>query len=179
MGDGPSGVREAMDEELVRRAQHGDVDAFEVIVRERLESCYATCLSVLHSPDDARDATQEAFISAWRRLPRLREPDRFDGWLRAIAINVSRDSLRRRRRVREIPLDEDTPGTTAPPASDRLDIEAALGRLSPGGREVADRYYLRDEPVRAISARLGIPVGTVKSRLFHARATLRELLSRG
>lgn len=167
-----------MDEELVRRARRGDVDAFEVIVRERLESCYSTCLSILHSPDDARDAVQEAFIAAWRRLPRLREPDRFDGWLRAIAINVSRDSLRRRRRVREIQLDNDTLGATAPPVSDRLDIESALGQLPLGARDVADRYYLRDEPVREISARLGIPVGTVKSRLFHARATLRELLSK-
>ena len=168
-----------MDEELVRRARQGDVDAFEVIVRERLQSCYATCLTVLHSPDDAEDATQDAFVAAWRRLPRLRDPRKFDGWLRAIAINASRDILRRRRRVREIEIDDDTPGSTSPPASDRLDIESALDQLSPGARQVADRFYLRDEPVREISARLGVPIGTVKSRLFHARATLREILSRG
>ncbi len=106
-------------------------------------------------------------------------PGRFDGWLRAIAINASRDILRRRRRVRKIEIDDDTPGSTSPPASDRLDIESALDQLSPGARQVADRFYLRDEPVRLISARLGLPVGTVKSRLFHARATLREILSRG
>jgi RNA polymerase sigma-70 factor (ECF subfamily) len=168
-----------MDEDLVKRAQRGDADAFELIVRERLESCYAICLSVLHSPDDAEDATQDAFIAAWRRLPRLREPDRFDGWLRTIAINASRDILRRRRRVREIEIDDDMPGATSPPASDRLDIESALDQLSPGAYEVADRFYLRDEPIREISARLGVPVGTVKSRLFHARATLRVLLGRG
>jgi RNA polymerase sigma-70 factor (ECF subfamily) len=168
-----------MNEDLIKRAQRGDADAFEVIVRERLESCYAICLSVLHSPDDARDATQDAFIAAWRRLPHLRKPDRFDGWLRTIAVNASRDMLRRRRRVREIQIEDDTPGRTPPPLSDRLDVEAAIDRLSPGGREVAARYYLRDEPVREISASLGVPVGTVKSRLFHARATLREFLSKG
>ena len=95
-----------MNEDLIKRAQRGDADAFEVIVRERLESCYAICLSVLHSPDDARDATQDAFIAAWRRLPHLRTPDRFDGWLRTIAVNASRDMLRRRRRVREIQIGE-------------------------------------------------------------------------
>ncbi len=167
-----------MDPSLIIRAQQGDADAFELIVRERLTSCYAICLSVLHSPDDARDATQEAFISAWRRLPRLRDPERFDGWLRTIAINASRDVLRRRRRLREIPIEDGMGGLAEPPGEGRVDVAAAVGRLSRGGRQVAERYYLDDEPISDISASLGVPVGTVKSRLFHARTVLRALLDK-
>jgi RNA polymerase sigma-70 factor (ECF subfamily) len=168
-----------MDQSLVTRAQRGDADAFELIVRERLESCYAICLSILHSPDDARDATQDAFVSAWRRLPRLRDPDRFDGWLRTIAMNASRDMLRRRRRLREVPIDDGMFGAAEPPGDGRVDLESAVDHLSPGRRQVAERYYLDDEPIRGISASLGVPVGTVKSRLFHARTVLRELLDKG
>ncbi len=167
-----------MDHNLITRAQRGDADAFELIVRDRLEPCYAICLSVVHSPDDARDATQEAFVSAWRRLPRLRDPERFDGWLRAIAINASRDVLRRRRRLREVPIEDAMSGSSEPPGDGRIDMESAVERLSPGGRQVAERYYLEDQPISEISASLGVPVGTVKSRLFHARAILREILDR-
>lgn len=167
-----------MDQSLIRRAQQGDADAFEVIVRERLQPCYAICLSVLHSPDDARDATQEAFVSAWRRLPNLRDPERFDGWLRTIAINASRDVLRGRRRLREIPIEDSMGGTSEPPDEGRVDIKSAVERLSPGGRQVAERYYLDDESISDISASLGVPLGTVKSRLFHARTALRALLDK-
>jgi RNA polymerase sigma-70 factor (ECF subfamily) len=168
-----------MDRSLVTRAQRGDADAFELIVRERLEPCYAICLSVLHSPDDARDATQDAFVLAWRRLPRLRDPDRFDGWLRAIAVNASRDVLRRRRRLREVPIEDGMLEAAEPPGDGRVEIESAVDRLSPGRRQVAERYYLEDKPIKEISASLGLPVGTVKSRLFHARTVLRELLDKG
>jgi RNA polymerase sigma-70 factor, ECF subfamily len=171
-------VREAIDRDLVVSAQRGGVDAFESIVRGRLESCYATCLSILGSPDDARDATQDAFVVAWRRLPMLRDPDRFDGWLHAIAVNASRDVLRRRRRLREVAIEDGMGGVTEPPTDSRADLEAAVGRLPPGGREVAQRFYLDDEPIREISASLGVPVGTIKSRLFHARTALRALLAK-
>ena len=66
-----------------------------------------------------------------------------------------------------------------PPGDGRLDIESAVGRLPPGGRQVAERYYLDDEPIRDISTSLGVPLGTVKSRLFHARTVLRQLLDKG
>lgn len=168
-----------MDNDLIARAQRGDADAFELIVRDRLQTCYATCLAILHSPDDARDATQEAFIAAWRRMPALRQPDHFDGWLRTIAINASRDQLRRRRRLREIPIEESHSERSSPSPGPRMDLESALDRLPPRGREVVERHYLRDEPVREISAGLHIPIGTVKSRLFHARALLREVLGGG
>ena len=167
-----------MDPDLVRQAQHGDVDAFEQIVRERLESCYATCVTILHSRDDARDATQEAFVLAWRRLPRLRDPERFDGWFRAIALNASRDLLRRRRRLREVPVNDEIDAASEARGDNRLDLEAAVGGLPVNGREVATRYYLNDEPIAEISAGLGIPIGTVKSRLFHARRALRQLLDK-
>lgn len=156
-----------MDPDLVTRARQGDREAFELIVRERLESCYAICLSVVGSPDDARDATQEAFIAAWRRLPRLRDAERFDGWLRQIAVNASRDLLRVRRRLREVPVDENALAQAQSVSDGRLDVSEAIDRLPLVGRQVAERRYLQGQPVRQISSELGLPLGTVKSRLFH------------
>jgi RNA polymerase sigma-70 factor (ECF subfamily) len=166
-----------VDAGLVAKAQGGDRDAFEMIVRTRLESCFATCLAIVSSPDDARDATQEAFVAAWRRLPGLRDPERFDGWLRQIALNVSRD-LVRRRRLREIPVSDLLPGPGQPAIEARIDVEAAIGRLPRGGRLVAERHYLQDQPIKQISAELGLPLGTVKSRLFHARRALQRILAK-
>lgn len=69
-------------------------------------------------------------------------------------------------------------GTSEPPDEGRVDIKSAVERLSPGGRQVAERYYLDDESISDISASLGVPLGTVKSRLFHARTALRALLDK-
>jgi RNA polymerase sigma-70 factor (ECF subfamily) len=166
-----------VDRDLVVRAQLGDADAFELVVRASLESCYATCVSVLHSPDDARDATQEALVAAWRRLPSLRDPDRFDAWLQTIARNTSRDLLRRRSRLREVQLDASTAELEAPtgPVNGLITI---VDRLPGPARQVVTRHYVDDEPVAGIARSLGVPAGTVKSRLFHARTALRALIDK-
>jgi RNA polymerase sigma-70 factor, ECF subfamily len=175
-----SGVTDhtGLDAALVAKAQSGDRDAFEIIVRTRLESCFATCLAVVSSPDDARDATQEAFVAAWRRLPGLRDPERFDGWLRQIALNVSRDLVRRRRRLREIPVSDLLAGPGQQAIEARIDVEAAIGRLPRERRLVAERHYLQDQPIKQISTEMGLPLGTVKSRLFYARRALQRILAK-
>lgn len=165
------------DRELIVRAQQGDADAFELIVRASLDSCYVTCVNVLHSPDDARDATQDALVAAWRRLPTLRDPDRFDAWLAAIARNTSRDLLRRRRRLREVQLDAATAELEAP-AGRASDLIAVVDCLPATARQVVTRHYVDDEPITGIARSLGVPIGTVKSRLFHARSALRALLDK-
>lgn len=166
-----------VDRDLVVRAQQGDADAFELIVRASLDSCYLTCANVLHSPDDALDATQDALVAAWRRLPSLRDPDRFDAWLRAIARNASRDLLRRRRRMREVQLDAATLELEAPARSTN-GLIAVVDCLPAAARKVVTRHYVDDEPVAGIARSLGVPAGTVKSRLFHARTALRALLDK-
>ena len=166
-----------MDQDLVVRAQHGDTGAFEALVRGSLASCHATCIGILHSPDDARDATQQAFITAWRRLPTLRDPNRFDAWLQAIARNASRDMLRLRHRVREVELDTSTE-QLAGPAEPTGGLMSAVDSLPASARQVVIRHYVDDESVTSIAQSLGIPPGTVKSRLFNARASLRALLAK-
>ena len=97
--------------ELLARAQRGDADAFDALARGRIDRAYRLALSILRSEPDAHDAVQEAFVSAWRDLPRLRDPDRFDAWLDRIVVNACRMALRHRRivRIHEI----DATGATA------------------------------------------------------------------
>lgn len=78
-----------MDGKLVERARAGDADAFDQLVRERLDAVYMLALGILGEAADARDATQEAFVAAWRKLPTLRDVDRFDAWLDRITVNAS------------------------------------------------------------------------------------------
>ena len=95
----------AIDRSVIDRARNGDLDAFESIVRARMDAVYRLTSAILGDEADARDAAQETFVATWRELPRLREPDKFEAWLQRVAVNVSRMTLRARgrRRVREIP----------------------------------------------------------------------------
>ena len=156
----------------------GDVAAFEVLVRESSSSCYAVCLRVAGTREDALDASQEALIRAWRRLPTLRDPSSFEPWLRTIAANAARDLVRERGRVRSVPVEfaADLPDPSHAASATHLDVQGAVASLPAPARAAAERHYLRDEPVSAVSAGLGIPEGTVKSRLHAARAALRRAL---
>src|SRR5688572_10612863 len=91
-----------MDRELLARARAGDREAFDLIVVTKGEAAFRTAAAILGNEADARDATQETFVAAWRRLADLRELDRFDAWLGRILINECRMALRSRRRVREV-----------------------------------------------------------------------------
>ena len=92
-----------MDRELLVRVRAGDREAFEAIVLAKGEPLFRTALAILGNEPDARDATQETFIAAWRGVGRLRDLERFDAWLGRILINECRMTLRHRGRVREIP----------------------------------------------------------------------------
>jgi len=100
-----------LDLDLVQRARGGDMQAFDEIVRSHVDPVYRITLGITGNEADARDASQDAFISAWRALPGLKEADRFDAWLTSIAVNASRMQLRRRRRVRELRLRPDDTAT--------------------------------------------------------------------
>lgn len=167
-----------MDRDVVERARRGDADAFEAVARECLPICYAVCLGITGNREDAADASQEALIRAWRRLPGLRDPSRLEPWTRSIAANAARDLLRQRSRSRVVPIElaADVADPTASAGASRLDVGGAVAALPPHVRAVAERHYLGDQPVAQVSARLGIPEGTVKSRLHAARAALRDTL---
>ena len=170
-----------MDGQLVERARAGDVDAFDQLVRERLDAVYRLALGILGEAADARDATQEAFVAAWRKLPTLREPAKFDAWLAQITVNACRMALRKRRGVRELRLmpDADFPAvdrSAAQAKATAVAFDIAFERLSVDQRALLLYHHLDGRGVEDIAARLGIPVGTVKSRLFTARRALEAAL---
>ncbi len=172
-----------MERSLVERAQAGDRDAFEMLVRQKVDAVYRTAYAILGNPADAQDATQETFIAAWRNLPRLREPERFTAWLGRITTNACRMSLRHRRSVREIPMEVDADRsavrTYASPDESVADAQAfdrAFERLPVEQRALLVAHHLEGQQLADMAAELEVPVGTVKSRLHTARAALERSL---
>ena len=165
---------------LIEAARRGDGMAFESLVTSRLERTYRIALATLGSEADARDAVQETWVAVWRNLPSLADIDRFDSWVDSIVVNACRMAIRKRGRVREIALVDDfdrgAPGPGPDQISERDVLDRAFGRLSVDHRAILVLHHLEEQPLAAIAARLGIPVGTAKSRLFAARAALQESL---
>jgi RNA polymerase sigma-70 factor, ECF subfamily len=176
----------ATDTALLGLAADGDIEAFDALLRPRLDRLFRIAVATLRSEADARDAVQDASIHAWSALPRLRDHDRFDAWLTQILVNGCRSMLRQRRRgrVREIQLDElggevDTAVTTRSPARDYAEVEAvqrAFERLDPTARSLLVLHYVDERPLKEIGPLTGTPVGTVKWRLWRARRALERAL---
>jgi RNA polymerase sigma-70 factor, ECF subfamily len=167
---------------LVRRAATGDTAAFEQLVAARADRSFRIARAILGNDADASDATQDAFVAAWRELPRLRDPESFDPWLRRIVVNAARARIRGRRRVHEISLDEShdrrQPGPTLPDqVGDTELLSHAFDRLDADKRSILVLHYLEHESVASIAAALGIAPGTVKWRLSEARAALSRALA--
>lgn len=162
---------------LIERARGGDHDAFTALLDVRLARLDAAARLTLRDSELARDAVQEALIRAWRDLPGLRDPDRFDAWLHRLLINACLDLVRRRkRRVIEVeldPLDAPAARDVASDLADRQLLDQALARLEPGHRAVVAMHYLLGMPLPEVAAVLGIPTGTAKSRLHYALAAMR------
>jgi RNA polymerase sigma-70 factor (ECF subfamily) len=137
---------------------------------------------ILRDPDLARDAVQDAYLRAWRDLPGLREPDRFDAWLRRLTVNACLDAARRRRRRPiEVVLTPATPHGSidddARRLADRDELERGLRHLGADQRAVLVLHYYVGLSVPAVAETLGIPLGTAQSRLGRALATLREAMT--
>lgn len=177
---------EAPDVALVRLAQRGDAAAFDRLAGARIDRSYRLAVAILHSEPDARDAVQEAFVAAWRQLPKLRDPASFDAWLERIVVNACRMALRHRKvvRVREIdvsdPPEQRAGAREAPGPDDEIAsvdlVRRALGRLDADKRAILVLHHVEERPVAEIAATLGIPAGTVKWRLHAARAALEKAL---
>ena len=164
---------------LVESAQHGDHEAFEVLVASVVDRLYAIARLILRDTHDAEDAVQETLVLAWKHLPALREPDRFDAWLRRLLVNACADERRHRRRfesqVRVLHLEPAATDRTTD-LEDRERLELGFRRLKPEHRVVVVlRYYLDLSPAEIAHA-VGIPVGTAKSRIHYATETLRAAL---
>jgi RNA polymerase sigma-70 factor (ECF subfamily) len=178
------------DDVLVRRARSGDASAFERLIAPRIDRCYHVAWSILSNDADAADATQEALVSAWRQLPRLRDPAVFDGWLNRIVTNAALMARRRRVRRREVTVRPAFVGDTTefePPfdplartavdhVADNDAIGRAFDRLRPQDRMILVLHHVEERPVAEIARSLGIPVGTAKWRLHAARKALEKAM---
>jgi RNA polymerase sigma-70 factor, ECF subfamily len=169
-----------VDRSVVESAQAGDRPAFDRIVREELARVYRLSLAIVGNEADAADATQEAFVDAWRSIRGLRDAARFDAWLTRVAVNAARMTLRSRRRrtVREIPAASigGVLPEPAPEASDVGRLRAALDRLPVEQRALLALRHLDGRGIPEIAAILEVPEGTTKSRLFTARRALEAAL---
>lgn len=170
-----------MQRELVVQAQHGDVEAFSRLAAAAVDRFHGVAYGILRDADIADDATQRALIDAWTHLGALRDPDRFDAWTYRLVVTAAYKEIRRERsqhaRVRLLGV----PPATAPDLFDiteREAMEEAFQELSPEHRAVLVLHHVADLPLAEIAGILGIPVGTVGSRLHHAARRLRAALDR-
>ena len=172
---------------LVERARSGDAEAFDALVALRLMPTFRLARAILGGTEEAEDATQEAFIAAWRGLHSLREPERFDAWFGRIVVNACRMSMRRRPRPVVVSLESVTPRQSGqrlmiPGLSGVIDSDAlnrAIDGLPLQQRAILALYYLEDRPMSSVATILGIPSGTAKWRLFQARTALRTAMAVG
>ena len=169
--------------DLVRRAQRGDMDAFEALVTAQHASVYRLARAYVGDAG-APDLAQDVFVAAWRALPGLRDPGAFGPWLHRIAVNRCRSAVRGTGRVREIQMDEMTADRTPDPGDGFGAVEAravvgpAFRRLGDDQRAVIALHYAAGLSIRECGEVLGVPEGTAKSRLNAALETLRRDVGR-
>jgi RNA polymerase sigma-70 factor (ECF subfamily) len=165
---------------LVERARGGDHDAFAAVAGAALARLDAAARLILRDRELARDAVQEALIRAWRDLPGLRDPDRFDAWLHRLTVHACLDlARRRRRRVHEVELDPIAPpfvGDSTSAVAQRELLDEALRRLDPEWRAIVVLHYFVGMPLPDVAAELRIPLGTAKSRLHRSLGVMRTTL---
>jgi RNA polymerase sigma-70 factor, ECF subfamily len=166
---------------LVERAQGGDEDAFTQLVDMDGDRCFAIAYRILRDVERAKDAVQQAFLLCWRELPRLRDPERYQPWLYRLLVNACYEESRRQRRwsIHVRALTTDAAGDPDPLVSlaDRDALERAFRQLSPEHRAVVVMHHHAGLPLATIADAVGVPLGTVKSRLHHATRNLRAALT--
>ena len=166
--------------ELVERARRGDHDAFTALAGAAASRLDALARLILRDPDRGKDAVQEALVRAWRDLPSLRDPDKFDAWLRRLLVHACTDEARRHRRhtveVELTPIDHPTVRDSAVSIAERDALERGFRRLDPEQRALIVLHHYLDLPLPEVAETMRIPVGTAKSRLHRALSTMRAAL---
>ena len=166
---------------LVERARDGDDVAFAELVDLDGDRCYAIAYRILRDVERAQDAVQQAFLLAWRELPRLRDPDRFEVWLHRLVVNACYEEFRRYRRwsanVRTLPVDGPAAPDETVSIAERDALERAFQSLTPEHRAVVVLHHHVGMPLTSIAEVTGVPLGTVKSRLHYATRILRGALA--
>jgi RNA polymerase sigma-70 factor (ECF subfamily) len=169
-----------VDEDLVRRAQGGDRDAFERIVNVSFDRSHGVAMRLLRDSQLAQDAVQQAMVNVWRDLPRLRDPARYDAWSYKLLVRACYAEYKRAPKwmpaiVEGSPTEPRT-GDQYSVVIDRDQLERGFRRLSMDHRAVIVLHHYLDLPLDEVGRILGIPSGTVKSRLHRALAEMRAAL---
>lgn len=169
-----------MQRDLVERARQGDHDAFAALAGAAISRLDSAAWLILRDTEQAKDAAQNALVRAWRDLPALRDPDRFDAWLHKLLVRACIDEARRLRRHRvdlELTnLDLHTTAGIESAIADRDQLERGFVRLTPEMRAVIVLHHYLDLPLPEVAASLAIPLGTAKSRLHRALGLMRSAL---
>ena len=168
-----------MDTELVIRAQHGDEGAFTSLAVAVGDRLHAVAHRILRDTDLAEDATQQALLNVWRDLPQLRDPARFDAWSYRLLVRACYAEARRTRsasNLRLLPADEPMGADGMSLVINRDQLERGFRRLSIDHRAVVVLHHYLDLPLSEVAETLGVPEGTVRSRLHHAMRGLRAAL---
>ncbi len=169
-----------MDADLIGRAHHGDEEAFASLAVAAGDRLHAVAHRILRDIDLAEDATQQALLNVWRYLPQLRDPARFDAWSYRHLVRACYAEGRRERKwspnLRILPADEPVMSNELDAVLQRDQLETAIRRLSVDHRTVLVLHHYADIPLDRVAQILGIPVGTVYSRLHHAMRAMRASL---
>jgi len=166
--------------DLVERAQRGDREAFAALVTSTSDRMYAIAARILRDNDLAEDALQGALIAAWRQLPTLRDPDRYEAWVRKVLVHACYAEARRHRswaaNVRVLPVDGPAGPDDTISVDDRDALDRAFRRLTVEQRTVFVLHHHVGLPLTEIAETIGIPAGTARSRLHYATRVLRAAI---
>jgi RNA polymerase sigma-70 factor, ECF subfamily len=181
--------------ECVRRAQAGDLQAYEQLFNQYNRGIYNLIFQMVRNDQDAADLTQDVFVRVWKSLPRLQAPEAFPSWLYRVATNLTRNWIRDNSRVRQESLDQPfgndedetgqreipdlsgDPSTVTQTRATQDVVQRAIQGLSPDHRMVVTLHHLDGMPVEEIAKTMNCSVGTVKSRLSRARDHLKRKLA--
>ena len=169
-----------MERDLVEAARNRDREAYAELIRVRGDRLYALAQRILRDVDRAEDALQEALVITWRDLPGLRDPDRFDAWLHRLVVRACLvEAKHERRRISNLltlPLDVPSLSDDFLSVADRDQLERGFRRLPPEQRALLVLRHFDGRDPAEIAELLGIPIGTVGSRLHHAYSAMRAAL---
>ena len=190
----PSNTKMNLSEEgsIIERCKKGDRDAFASIVQKYMKPAYYVALGYVGKPEDALDLSQDAFVNAFRHIKRFDSTKNFFPWFYSILKNLCMNHLNRVRRRKEdsidemaeeegqvpIPIEAIDPESSVVQKDLRVKLGEALQRLRPKDREIIILQHFQDYSYQEIAQLLGIPIGTVMSRLYSARQALRRELER-
>jgi RNA polymerase sigma-70 factor, ECF subfamily len=169
-----------MDRDRVEAARNGDREAYADLIRVRGDRLFALAQKILRDVERAEDALQDALVTAWRDLPGLRDPERFDAWLHRLVVrSCLADAKRERHRVmdlRVMPIEVTASSDELRTVADRDQLERGFRRLSAEQRALLVLRHFEGRDMSEIAVILGIPVGTAGSRLHHAHRAMRAAL---